>query len=262
MASAALILLLLLVVQLPYSRSLSLQSSSPLENQEKDNVGKLEEWISLNVKHYNRKRAASLKWMQESVRNRKQQVPASSLDPKLRNAEMNKMIISVSQDGSGNFKTIKEALASIPVYNKRRVILDIKHGVYWEKINIPRSLPFVTFRGDSSDPPRITGNDTAAAAGTDGRPLKTFQSATVSVDADYFVATNVIFENTAAHVVGSVGEQAVALRISGNKAAFYDCSFYGSQDTLYDHKGLHYFNNCFIQGSVDFIFGYGRSLYE
>jgi hypothetical protein len=59
-----------------------------------------------------------------------------------------------------------------------------------------------------------------------------------------------------------VGGQAVALRISGTKAAFYNCSFNGAQDTLYDHKGLHYFNNCFIQGSVDFIFGSGRSLYE
>lgn len=61
---------------------------------------------------------------------------------------------------------------------------------------------------------------------------------------------------------GTIGGQAVALRISGNKAAFYNCYFYGFQDTLYDHKGLHYFNNSFIQGSVDFIFGYGRSLYE
>lgn len=69
-------------------------------------------------------------------------------------------------------------------------------------------------------------------------------------------------QNTAPHVIGTVGGQAVALRISGTKAAFYNCSFYGSQDTLYDHKGLHYFYNCFIQGSVDFIFGYGRSLYE
>lgn len=63
-------------------------------------------------------------------------------------------------------------------------------------------------------------------------------------------------------MVGRRGEQAAALRISGTKAAFYNCSFYGSQDTLYDHKGLHYFSNCFIQGSVDFIFGYGTSLYE
>lgn len=71
-----------------------------------------------------------------------------------------------------------------------------------------------------------------------------------------------IIQNTAPHEIGSTGEQAVALRVSGTKAAFYNCSFYGAQDTLYDHKGLHYFNNCFIQGSVDFIFGYGRSLYE
>jgi len=46
-------------------------------------------------------------------------------------------------------------------------------------------------------------------------------------------------------------------RISGTKAGFY-----GTQDTLYDHKGLHYFNNCSIQGSVLFIFGSARSLYE
>jgi pectinesterase len=58
-----------------------------------------------------------------------------------------------------------------------------------------------------------------------------------------------------------VGRQAVALRISGDKAAFYNCKFYGAQDTLYDHKGRHYFKNCYIQGSIDFIFGDGQSYY-
>lgn len=107
------------------------------------------------------------------------------------------------------------------------------------------------------------GNDTASSINErDGKPLKTFQSATVAIDASYFIAINIKFENTATHEIGSIGGQAVALRISGTKAAFYNCSFYGSQDTLYDHKGLHYFNNCYIQGSVDFIFGYGTSLYE
>jgi pectinesterase len=71
-----------------------------------------------------------------------------------------------------------------------------------------------------------------------------------------------IKQNTAYIPNGSEVDQAVALRVTGTKAAFYNCSFYGVQDTLYDHKGLHYFKNCFIQGSVDFIFGYGRSLYE
>jgi pectinesterase len=53
----------------------------------------------------------------------------------------------------------------------------------------------------------------------------------------------------------------VALRISGDKAAFSDCKFYAHQDTLYDHRGRHYFKNCYVTGTVDFIFGYGRSFY-
>lgn len=63
-----------------------------------------------------------------------------------------------------------------------------------EKISIPRALPFVTFAGDANDPPTITGNDTATVAGRDGMPLGTFHSATVAVDANYFVAVNVKFE--------------------------------------------------------------------
>lgn len=72
----------------------------------------------------------------------------------------------------------------------------------------------------------------------------------------------VLKQNTARHDNASKEEQGVALRVSANKTAFYNCSFYGAQDTLYDHKGLHYFKNCLIKGTVDFIFGYGRSFYE
>ena len=63
-----------------------------------------------------------------------------------------------------------------------------------EKITIPRTLPFVTFLGDANDPPTITGNDTASVARRDGSPIGTFESATVSVDANYFVAINMKFE--------------------------------------------------------------------
>jgi len=63
-----------------------------------------------------------------------------------------------------------------------------------EKIFIPRTLPFVTFLGDSSEPPTITGNDTASVSGKDGKPLRTYQSATVAVDANYFVAISMKFE--------------------------------------------------------------------
>ncbi|KAE8008330.1 hypothetical protein FH972_004851 [Carpinus fangiana] len=216
-------------------------------------------WVSWNVENYRRK--AALKGA-ESIVEMTSAGGRNVLDVKLRLAEINKVIVSVCQNGTGDFKTIREALNAIPLNNTSRVILMIKPGVYREKIIIPRALPFVTFLGDASDPPTITGNDTALTAGGDGRPLGTYHSATVAVNANYFVAANIKFENTASHEIGSIGEQGVALRISGTKAAFYNCSFYGAQDTLYDHKGMHYFKNCYVQGSVDFIFGYGRSLYE
>ncbi|OVA16721.1 Pectinesterase [Macleaya cordata] len=212
------------------------------------------------------------KWVSWNVENHRKQTifgteaaaarGKTELDWKLRKAELHKVRMTVSQDGSCDFKSIREAIESIPLNNTKRVILEIKPGLYREKIVIPMEMPFITFLGDSLNPPTITGNDTASTKGQDGTPLKTFHSATVAVDSNYFVAINIIFENTAPHDIGSEGEQAVALRISGSKAAFYNCSFYGTQDTLYDHRGLHYFKNCFIQGSVDFIFGFGRSLYE
>lgn len=61
---------------------------------------------------------------------------------------------------------------------------------------------------------------------------------------------------------GAEGAQAVALRIEGDQAAFYGCGFYSAQDTLLDNAERHFFKHCFIQGSIDFIFGMGRSLYQ
>ncbi|KAH7578206.1 hypothetical protein JRO89_XS01G0353500 [Xanthoceras sorbifolium] len=245
----------LVIFLLSFSNVTAKSASWSADSRETD----FQKWVSWNVQKHREKSTMS---QAESTSQALAEAGVKLVDDKLRKAEMHKVRISVCQNGTGDFKTITEALNSIPSYNNRRVILDIKPGVYREKISIPRKLPFITFLGNSSDPPTITGNDTASVAGKDGRPMKTFQSATVAVDANYFVAINMKFENTAPHEIGSIGGQAVALRISGTKAAFYNCSFYGSQDTLYDHKGLHYFNNCFIQGSVDFIFGYGKSLYE
>ncbi|CAL5185643.1 unnamed protein product [Lathyrus oleraceus] len=204
-----------------------------------------EEWLSFNLE--NHKEETNL--LQQNV------------DSKLREAESQKVIIRVNKNSQANFKTIKEALNSIPVPNTKRVIILIAAGVYREKIVIPETLPFITFSGDAMNRTVITWNDSYSTIGSDGHPLETFNSASVAVNADYFVAINIVFENTASYSKSKV-EQAVALRISGNKSAFYHCEFYGVQDTLYDHKGLHYFKNCHIQGSVDFIFGFGRSLYE
>ena len=61
---------------------------------------------------------------------------------------------------------------------------------------------------------------------------------------------------------GAMGKQAVALRVSADAATFVGCNILGAQDTLYDQFGRHYYKDCYIEGSVDFIFGNALSLYE
>ncbi|KAL2978003.1 hypothetical protein AAZX31_13G096300 [Glycine max] len=174
-------------------------------------------------------------------------------------------VVRVRRDGAGDFRTVTDAVNSIPSGNKRRVVVWIGRGVYREKITVDRSKPFVTFYGerngndndnDSRDiMPIITYDATALRYGT-------VDSATVAVDADYFVAVNVAFVNSSPRPEeNSVGAQALAMRISGDKAAFFNCKFIGFQDTLCDDKGRHFFKDCYIQGTYDFIFGNGKSIY-
>jgi pectin methylesterase-like acyl-CoA thioesterase len=59
-----------------------------------------------------------------------------------------------------------------------------------------------------------------------------------------------------------MGGQAVAFRISGDRAFFFGCGYYDAQDTLCNNAGRHYFYDCYIEGSIDFVFGNARSLYQ
>ncbi|KAI0494978.1 hypothetical protein KFK09_025124 [Dendrobium nobile] len=103
----------------------------------------------------------------------------------------------------------------------------------------------------------IVWNDTANSSGG------TFYSASLSVFGANFIAKNISFMNVAPIAKpGDKGAQAVAIRVGGDQAAFWGCGFFGTQDTLHDDSGRHYFKECYIQGSIDFIFGDARSLYE
>lgn len=75
---------------------------------------------------------------------------------------------------------------------------------------------------------------------------------------DGFVAKSMAFENTA----GAEGHQAVALRVMGDRSAFFDCAIRGYQDTLYAHAKRQLYRNCEISGTVDFIFGYASTLVQ
>ncbi|XP_020227526.1 putative pectinesterase 63 [Cajanus cajan] len=167
-------------------------------------------------------------------------------------------LVTVRKDGLGDFTTVTDAVNSIPSGNSERVVVWIGFGVYREKIKIDRSKPMVTFQGEMgffNQMPLITYNATALHYGT-------VESATVAVESDYFIASNIAFENSAPMPdEHSVGAQAVAMTIAGDNAVFSNCKFLGFQDTLCDDRGSHLFKNCYIRGTYDFIFGNGKSVY-
>ncbi|KAL2620249.1 hypothetical protein R1flu_000454 [Riccia fluitans] len=127
-----------------------------------------------------------------------------------------------------------------------------------ERVKIPQEKGPITLQGSGAGKTKITYDLDAEKVGK-----STLKSASVSVKSDYFIAKDISFENTSPSPdPGAVGKQAVALEISGDKAAFYRCGFLGYQDTLYDRYGRHYFKDCYIRGTIDFIFGNGQSYYE
>ncbi|XP_051142813.1 pectinesterase 1-like [Andrographis paniculata] len=170
-------------------------------------------------------------------------------------AEKRAKIITVRADGTGQFKTLTEAINSIPTNNQNRVIVCIGPGNYTEKVKIDRLKPFVTLHGDPINMPTLIYDGTALKYGTT-------DSGTLIVESDYFSAVNIKVVNTAPRPDGKMKDaQAVAMDISGDYASFYNCRFHGFQDTLLDDKGRHFFKDCYIEGTVDFIFGAGQSLY-
>ncbi|KAL6287051.1 hypothetical protein ACE6H2_011441 [Prunus campanulata] len=165
--------------------------------------------------------------------------------------------LCVDRNGCCNFTLVQAAVDAAPALSQKRTIIWINNGLYYEKILIPKNKPNITFQGQGYESTAIAWNDTANSS------HGTFYSGSVQVYADNFVAKNISFMNVAPIPnPGDVGAQAVAIRISGDQAAFLGCGFFGAQDTLHDDRGRHYFKGCYVQGSIDFIFGNGRSLYE
>ncbi|XP_061345990.1 pectinesterase QRT1 [Gastrolobium bilobum] len=173
-------------------------------------------------------------------------------------------VIMVDQHGRGHSKTVQGAVDMVPNQNKQRVKIYIYPGIYREKVFVPNTKPYISFIGKRNQTASavITWNSKSSDRGPNGQELGTYGSATVAVDSDYFCATRVTFENSVVAAPGGNGMQAVALRVNSNRAMFYRVRIKGTQDTLLDNTGTHYFYKCHIQGKVDFIFGSAKSLYE
>jgi pectinesterase len=166
--------------------------------------------------------------------------------------------IVVALDGSGNFKSVQEAIMSVPAATADSpVIIRIKPGTYKELISIQREKRFFRLIGEDATRTVLTYNLHANIVGSDGKPIGTFRTPSTQIDADDFVAENITFENSA----GPVG-QALAIRVDGDRAVFRNCRFLGWQDTMLLNRGRQYFENCYIEGHVDFIFGAATAWFE
>ncbi|XP_050373686.1 pectinesterase [Argentina anserina] len=156
--------------------------------------------------------------------------------------------IVVAQDGSGNYKSITEAVATAKGSSgsgTKRVVIYVKAGVYKENVEVKKTMKKLMFVGDGMDATIVTGNKNAQDGST------TFRSATFAVSGEGFIAQDMTFENTA----GPQKHQAVALRSGADHSVFYRCSFKGYQDTLYVYSQRQFYRDCNIYGTIDFIFG-------
>ncbi len=158
----------------------------------------------------------------------------------------------VAADGSGQYKTVQEAINAAPQTTNatNHWTILVKPGTYKEVIYVQREKRFVRLLGEDAAKSILTYNLSANLTGLDGKPIGTFRTPTVNIDADDFTVENLTIENSA----GPVG-QALALRVDGDRARFRNCRFLGWQDTILVNRGRHYFENCYIAGHVDFIFG-------
>ncbi|KAJ0249635.1 Pectinesterase inhibitor domain-containing protein [Hirschfeldia incana] len=158
----------------------------------------------------------------------------------------------VAQDGSGQFKTIAEALNFVPKDNSPFIIY-IKTGIYKEQVKITKKMPYVTLIGDGQNLTVITGSLNFGI----GR-VKTYLTATVTIEGEHFTAKAIGIENTA----GPDGRQAVALRVSADYAVFYECKFDGYQDTLFVHSQRQFYRDCTVTGTIDFVFGDAKCILQ
>lgn len=164
----------------------------------------------------------------------------------------------VAQDGSGDFFTVQEAINAVPDYRKNaRTTILIKEGSYKEKVIIQASKNAVSLIGQGEV--KITYDDYASKPNIFGENKGTSGSSSCYIYAPDFYAENITFENTS----GPVG-QAVACFVSADRAYFKKCRFLGFQDTLYTYgKGCRqYYDECYIEGTVDFIFGWSTAVFN
>ena len=160
----------------------------------------------------------------------------------------------VSRDGTGDFRTLQEAVESARAFMDYTVTIYVKNGVYKEKVIVPSWVENIDIIGEDRDKTIITYDDHANI-----NKMGTFRTYTVKVEGSDITFKNLTIENNASQL-----GQAVALHTEGDRLKFINCRILGNQDTIYTGAKFTrlYFKDCYIDGTTDFIFGPSTALFE
>jgi pectinesterase len=187
----------------------------------------------------------------------------------------------VSQDGSGDFTKIQDAIDAAPENRKIPWLILVKNGLYREQIVVSDSKPFIHLIGQDKTKTIIHHNLNVGGKPEEGiEPEKSIywvhsvhnpasevyrmEGAVLNIKAPDFYSENISYINDWG-VESQAGPQALALKISANRNAFKNCIFRSFQDTWMtssrDEDRL-YVKDCFIEGAVDYFYGGGDALVE
>jgi pectinesterase len=162
--------------------------------------------------------------------------------------------IVVDINGTGDYTTVQEGLNAAPDSSDDWTVIFIKKGIYQEKVILNHKKTKVVLVGEDVDSTIITNDDYGDKMLPGGH---TFSTHTFRADPHDFQAYNLTFENP------SRQGQAVAFRSNGDRQILYHCKMLGYQDTYFDNfRTRRYIKDCYIRGDVDFIFGFGVTLFD
>lgn len=163
---------------------------------------------------------------------------------------------TVALDGSGDFVSIQEAINQCQSFPYEKITIFIKNGIYKEKIKVHEWNSNLQLIGESQEKTIITFDDHFKKINL-GRN-STFFTYTMLVEANDVLLKNLTIENSS----GEVG-QAIALSVTSTRVSVVNCKLSGNQDTLYASGiGKQFYRDCYIEGTVDFIFGSATAYFE
>lgn len=163
--------------------------------------------------------------------------------------------MTVDRNGTGDFRNIQEAINSVRTADPRgKITIFIKNGVYKEKLIIPPHITNIRLIGEDRNTTIINYDDHANI-----NKMGTFKTYTFLLSGNDITLENLTIENSSAEL-----GQAVALHIEGDRVILRNCRLLGHQDTLYAGRdgARQYFENCYIEGTTDFIFGPSTAWFE